>query len=117
MGKLRQLPDGLHRVSPKLGYLAPQTRNEQSRDRDRRLAWRSWYKTARWQRLRWSVLLRDNFTCQMCGDVRSDTSQLVADHTIRHGGDPLLFWDDQNLQCLCAPCHNSEKQRAERAER
>ncbi|MFU1606582.1 HNH endonuclease [Sulfitobacter pontiacus] len=53
----------------------------------------------------------------MCGDVRSDTSQLVADHTIRHGGDPLLFWDDQNLQCLCAPCHNSEKQRAERAER
>ncbi len=115
MGKLRQLPDRLHRVAPSLGYLVPQTRADQSRERDKRLAWRGWYKTARWQRLRWSVLVRDCFTCRMCSIVKSDTSQLVADHTIRHGGDAALFWDEQNLQCLCSTCHNSHKQRAERS--
>jgi hypothetical protein len=29
--------------------------------------WRAQYKTARWQRLRVAVLLRDLFTCKMCG--------------------------------------------------
>lgn len=117
MGKLRQLPDRLHRVPPKLGYLTPRTSADHSRERDKRLAWRSWYKTARWQRLRWSVLVRDCFTCRMCDEAKADTSQLVADHTIRHGGDADLFWNADNLQCLCAPCHNSHKQRAERSAR
>ncbi|MCZ4351544.1 HNH endonuclease [Roseovarius aestuarii] len=96
-------------------YLAPTTRAERSVARDAGLEWRRWYKTARWQRLRWSVLVRDLFTCQMCSKVELDTSLLVADHTVRHRGDADLFWDETNLQCLCKHCHDSHKQRAERA--
>jgi hypothetical protein len=27
-----------------------------------------------------------------------------------------LFWDEQNLQCLCKPCHDRLKQKEERAQ-
>jgi hypothetical protein len=36
------------------------------------------YKTAKWQRLRWSILVRDGFTCQDCGRMQIDTSLLHA---------------------------------------
>lgn len=112
MARLRMLRDGVHRLAPTVGYLA-QDAAQVSRDRDVRLDWRKWYKTARWQRLRWSVLLRDLFTCQMCGHAEADTSLLVADHIAAHRGDEALFWDDGNLQCLCKTCHDGEKQREE----
>lgn len=115
MGKLKQLRDGLHRVAPVTRYLPRESKTEQTARRDASQAWRAWYHTARWQRLRWSVLVRDLFTCRMCRDLVADTSQLVADHIERHRGDPDLFWDDRNLQCLCKHCHDSHKQRAERA--
>lgn len=82
--------------------------------RSRAVPWRRWYSTARWKRLRWSVLLRDLFTCQMCKRGEVDTSQLVADHKVPHRGDPALFWNDANVWCLCASCHNSTKQAEER---
>ena len=37
----------------------------------------------------------------------------VCDHIRPHRGNEALFWDQGNLQCLCAPCHSGEKQRAE----
>lgn len=77
--------------------------------------WRAWYKTARWQRLRWSVLVRDLFTCQKCRRIGADTSKLVADHRRPHRGDDRLFWDADNLQCLCADCHDRVKQSEEQA--
>ncbi|WP_246690813.1 HNH endonuclease [Neorhizobium alkalisoli] len=88
------------------------------RERDANLEHRKWYKTARWQKLRMSVLVRDMFTCQMvgCGRIEADTSQLVADHKTPHHGDERLFWDDQNLQCLCKPCHDRLKQKEERSQ-
>lgn len=82
--------------------------------------WRPWYSLKRWKDLRWSVLVRDLFTCQWpcCGKrLASDTSQLVADHKIPHRGDERLFWDEGNLWTLCAPCHNRAKQAEERAAR
>ncbi len=84
--------------------------------RDRLNLWRRWYKTARWRKLRWKILLRDRFTCQMtgCGRVEHDTSRLVADHRVRHGGDASLFWDEANLQTLCKSCHDGTKQAGER---
>jgi 5-methylcytosine-specific restriction protein A len=30
----------------------------------------------------------------------------VVDHIKPHQGDPELFWDSENLQALCAPCHS-----------
>ncbi len=86
-----------------------------SRQRDETLPWRRWVKTARWQRLRWSVLVRDLFTCQKCKRIETDTSQLVADHKTPHRGDERLFWDDANLQCLCKTCHDVVKQTEEQA--
>lgn len=76
--------------------------------------WRKWYNTARWRKLRMQILIRDSFTCRMCGRLEGNTSQLVADHKVAHRGDERLFWDTFNLQCLCKPCHDSAKQRAER---
>lgn len=77
------------------------------------LPWRRWYKTARWQRLRWSVLVRDLFTCRRCGLVEADTSKLVADHRTPHRGNEMLFWDQGNIQCLCKTCHDTVKQAEE----
>lgn len=77
-------------------------------------AWRAWYHSARWKALRWSILVRDAFTCQRCRRLEGDSSKLVADHVKRHGGDASLFWDAGNLQTLCASCHSGAKQREER---
>ncbi|SOC92561.1 HNH endonuclease [Rhizobium sp. AN5] len=40
----------------------------------------------------------------------------VVDHIIPHRGDRNLFNSRANWQPLCAPCHNSIKQRQERAQ-
>lgn len=79
--------------------------------------WRRWYKTARWQKLRMDVLLRDHFTCQRveCTRVEADTSRLVCDHRRPHRGDERLFWDQENLQTLCKRCHDGVKQRDEQS--
>lgn len=50
-------------------------------------------------------------TCTMCGGQAS-----LVDHITPHRGDKALFWDWRNWQSLCAPCHNSRKQRIERAQ-
>lgn len=117
MGRLKQIPARLSPAPQRLGQASPRTEAERSRFRDRTQAWRAWYKTYRWQRLRWSVLVRDLFTCAMCGRIEGDTSQLVADHIVPHKGDEAAFWDEGNIWCVCSACHNSAKQRLERSGR
>jgi 5-methylcytosine-specific restriction endonuclease McrA len=75
--------------------------------------WRKLYKTAHWQALRIRVFVRDLFTCQRCGRLEGDTSKLVADHKKPHRGDERLFFDESNVETLCKPCHDAEKQREE----
>lgn len=112
MARLKSPPPRLTAPQPKLA--AP--KDEASRTRYRRevTPWRKWYDTARWKRLRWSVLTRDLFICQMCNRSEADTSNLVADHKIPHRGDAALFWDADQIQCLCKSCHDGAKQREER---
>ncbi|MGE4337992.1 MAG: HNH endonuclease [Pigmentiphaga sp.] len=112
MGKLKTLQPRLPGVSPRIGHL-PKDEAARSKHRDATQHWRSWYKTSRWQRLRWSILVRDLFTCHMCKGIEADTSRLVADHVRPHRGDEVLFWDTGNLQCLCKPCHDKLKQSEE----
>lgn len=109
MGKLRNIPARLGRLSPRL---TPKADAQGHRPE----AARSWYKTARWEALRHATFHRDNFTCQMaaCGRV---TSRPICDHRDPHRGDPGLFWDPQNLQTLCKACHDGVKQRLERQRR
>jgi 5-methylcytosine-specific restriction endonuclease McrA len=116
IAKLKSLTPRIVSVTSRVNVLTRQER-ERGRDRQRDAGqpWRQWYKTARWQRLRWSVLVRDAFTCRICDQVEADTSQLVADHRLPHHGGPVLFWDEANLQCLCKICHDGEKRRLERS--
>lgn len=108
-------------LKPRVGALAgrlgasPSDETERSRMRDATQPWRAWYKTARWQKLRWWVLVRDLFTCQRCKRVEGNTRLLVADHKQPHRGDERLFWDPENLQCLCKTCHDRVKQAEEQA--
>lgn len=123
MGRLKQMPPRLASIPPRLTS-APVLRvdgqafaDERSARRDAEQSWRKWYKTSRWQKLRWSVLVRDLFTCAKCGRIEADTSQLVGDHIVPHRGDEARFWDAGNLQCLCKACHDSTKQSEERGAR
>lgn len=116
MPKLSTLSGRVAPLPAKLGFAADAA-TDPSRSRDKLFHWRRWYKTSQWQKLRWSVLVRDLFTCQRCGRIEADTSQLVADHKVPHRGDAKLFWDESNIECLCASCHNSAKQAQERAGR
>lgn len=109
--KLASLRPGLATLSPRIGTGLAATSQVGTQEP----LWRKWYHTRKWERLRWSVLVRDAFTCQMCGRIEPDTSKLVADHKTPHRGNPKLFWDDQNIQALCAnPCHNAYKQAIDR---
>ena len=80
--------------------------------------WRQWYKSARWQRLRIEVLVRDQYTCQQTGVILSGRANApdspVVDHIKQHNGDPQLFWDPANLQAVSKAWHDSEKQRQEK---
>lgn len=113
MGKLAGLTGRIAALPPRLSFAAD-IQPDGTRTRDQVQHWRRWYKTARWQKLRWSILVRDLFTCAMCKRIEADTSQLVADHKVPHRGDEARFWDEANLACLCKACHDSAKQSAER---
>lgn len=115
MGRLKQMPPRITTsMPPRITSTIPAPDVTRSQYRDATQHWRRWYKTARWQALRWSVLTRDLFTCRRCHKVVNATSQLVADHIVPHRGDEAMFWDAGNLQCLCKPCHDKHKQREER---
>ena len=107
-------------LKPRIGVLAPRLGStpgdERARDRERssNQAWRAWYKTARWGKLRQAVFLRDRYTCRMCRRIEGATSRLVCDHKKSHKGDEHLFWDEDNLQTLCKPCHDGLKQRIDK---
>ncbi|MFC3059502.1 HNH endonuclease [Paenirhodobacter populi] len=113
MTRLRQIPSRFGSAPVRLGN-APRDERERSAQRIVRTPWRAWYKTARWKDLRWSVLEDARFTCAYCGRLEGNTFKLVADHKIPHRGDPALFWDRGNLQCLCKECHDRVKQAEER---
>ncbi len=78
-------------------------------------AYRSWYKTARWQRLR-AQQLRTEPLCRMCKAQDRVTIATVCDHIDQHKGDRIKFWSGP-FQSLCAPHHNSTKQSEERTGR
>jgi 5-methylcytosine-specific restriction enzyme A len=112
--RLKQLRGPLAPLKNRVAFLNDD-KAAASRARDRRHEWRAWYKTQAWRRLRWKILTRDLFTCQRCGKLEGNTSLLVADHKVPHRGDEALFFDEQNIWCLCKQCHDSAKQAEERA--
>lgn len=114
MARLRQVGSQIAVLAPAVKMMAGTNvrRSWQREHADER----AFLKTARWQRLRMDVLLRDAFTCQWpgCGRVEHP-SRLVADHIIPVRVDPGRKWDITNLQCLCQACHSGPKQAHEAA--
>ena len=61
----------------------------------------------RWRKLR-RMVLADESLCRMCAEIGRTTLATVVDHIKpkRDGGTD----ERDNLQPLCAPCHNGAKQ-------
>lgn len=95
-----------------------ETRQEQNaridRERDRDET-RALYRTPRWRRLRPLVLDRDPY-CVRClaKDPPIRTPSTTANHIKKAKDYPELFFDINNLEGVCAPCHSSEIQSEER---
>jgi 5-methylcytosine-specific restriction protein A len=119
MSKLTTLAPRLTAMAPRLGRPAGDEK-ARLRERDQNVAWRKWYKTERWRKLRLEVLLRDAYTCQQTGVICMGKypapNSPVADHRIKHNGDEQLFWDIKNVQTVSKAYHDSEKQKQERAQ-
>ena len=62
--------------------------------------WNGLYRSKRWRDLRFRFLA-GNPCCAMCGGMAA-----TVDHIVPHRGDESLFWDEGNLQALCASCHS-----------
>ena len=65
-----------------------------------------------WRRKRAAILVRDNYTCRVCGMITKD---LEVDHIVNvaQGGTD----DDENLQAICIPCHKVKTARESSAHR
>ena len=60
-------------------------------------------------RIRDRILLRDEYTCRICGRVSAD---LEVDHiTPLHLGGAE---SDQNRQAICKPCHKAKTEKEEK---
>ena len=71
---------------------------------------RKLYKTATWRATRLVILFRDP-VCKLCNKAPST----VADHIVagrkyveEHGGEFGNFFDENNLQGVCKPCHDGK---------
>ncbi len=68
----------------------------------------------RWQQYRLRFLM-EHPLCVRCQAQGVVTAATIVDHITPHQGDQALFWDEQNHQALCKPCHDSDKAREEHA--
>lgn len=75
--------------------------------------WRDLYKTARWQTLR-AHQLSVQPLCARCQSEGRIIAATVVHHKRKHNGDPLLFFDINNLASSCAPCHDAVEQGIEK---
>jgi 5-methylcytosine-specific restriction endonuclease McrA len=66
------------------------------------------YDSVRWRKAR-DRFLDSHPLCALCWVIDRDTPATIVDHIKPHGGDPDLFWDENNWQPLCASCHSGKK--------
>ena len=71
---------------------------------------RKLYRTKTWRATRLVVLFRDPI-CKRCNQA----SSTICDHVInarqyvsKHGRDLSYFFDENNLQGICQPCHDAK---------
>ena len=61
--------------------------------------------TGEWEKARLAYL-REHPLCRICEGKGRVVSAAVVDHVVPHRGHPGMFWDQQNWQALCKPCHD-----------
>ncbi len=61
----------------------------------------------RWQKAR-LVHLAEHPLCATHLERGETVAATVVDHIVPHKGDPELFWDPENHQSLCKPCHDAK---------
>lgn len=115
MSRLTTLAPTIGRLSTSIATATQQPDTRDAR-RYKDTPWRRWYGLKRWKDLRWSVLVDALFQCSRCGKIEGNTALLVADHKTPHRGRAELFWDRNNLACMCKDCHDTIKQREEQAQ-
>jgi len=88
--------------------------------RDQRSAkarsYRHLYNTREWRQARTAQLARVPL-CERCTSLGRVTAADTVNHRIRHEGNWALFLDPENLESLCAACHDGERQSQERTGR
>ena len=72
--------------------------------------WRQLYASVAWRKAR-RAFLKANPLCVDCGGVGVVKSANEVDHIERHLGDRKMFWDRNNWQALCKPCHSRKTAR------
>lgn len=83
------------------------------RERDRaNVDVRRLYRTARWKAIRAQKFAEDP-ACIDCAAEGRLTPWTDLDHRIPHRGDPVLFWDVDNLEGRCKSCHSRKTARGE----
>lgn len=66
------------------------------------------YQSPEWRAKRKEIFRRDNNECQRCKRL-GKFSPADCVHHIKHLKDyPMLALDNDNLESLCSPCHNTE---------
>lgn len=69
---------------------------------------RKFYKSTVWRHKRQEILKRDNFECQRCKREGKFSKAEVVHHIKHLRKFPELALTDENLESLCAACHNKE---------
>lgn len=64
------------------------------------------YKSKEWKACREVVLIRDNYLCQLCLQQGQLTAADVVHHIEHLQDNPDRALDPDNLQSVCASCHN-----------
>ena len=94
-------------TTDKSGY-CEQHKKQYSREYDKqrsKTTARRLYNTAAWRLLQKKILSKS----PLCAECRRNGRLVyatVVHHIKDHNGDPVLFWDENNLEALCAVCHN-----------
>lgn len=93
--------------------IADQAARDYEARRNTESATRHLYWTARWKAKRAEQLSREPLCCR-CLVEGMVTPATIANHAVRHNGDPELFWSIP-LESVCKSHHDREIQAEERA--
>lgn len=93
-----------------------QTRKEKNAEYDTNRAndaIRALYRGTRWRALRLVILARDPY-CKRCERHGRAVGSDTVNHIEKARDNPDRFYDETNLEGVCAPCHSGEIQAEER---